>query len=202
MSSWNKKYEKQSACYPDNMLIRFIAKHYYNSSDRKKIRILDVGCGTGASSWFLAREGFSVAAIDGSLVAIEKIKDRLTKERLEAFLACGDITQLEFKSDFFDAIIDINSLCYIQKDKIEGVMQSLFKVLKPGGRIFSMSPADNCSKLIFNEIEEATFQNYLEIKQSFNNFSDVKINTLSYDLERGEDWQHIHLWIVEAVKNE
>src|SRR5215475_6242950 len=119
---WDLVYSnKGMAAYPDNMLIRFVAKNYYNVPNRKDIKFLDIGCGAGASTWYLAREGFSVAAIDSSAVAMERLRKRLADEKLEAFMMCGDISRLEFKENYFDSIIDISSLCYVPKDKIEGL---------------------------------------------------------------------------------
>src|SRR5882672_8542801 len=116
---WNEIHSKKTNAYPDNMLARFVAKHYYDAPIRKDIKFLDVGCGNGANTWYLAREGFSVAAIDGSTLAMERLRLRLKEENLEAFLGCGDITKLDFKPDYFDCIIDISSLCYIQGDEIK-----------------------------------------------------------------------------------
>ncbi len=56
------------------------AQNFYNASDRKAIKILEVGCGPGANLWFMAREGFSVYGIDGSEHAIELARRRLDSE--------------------------------------------------------------------------------------------------------------------------
>jgi 2-polyprenyl-3-methyl-5-hydroxy-6-metoxy-1,4-benzoquinol methylase len=201
-SEWDKIYsEKAMAAYPDNTLIRFVAKHYYNATNRKDVKFLDVGCGAGSSSWFLAREGFSVAAIDSSPAAMERLRLRLKDENLEAFLGCGDITQLEFKPDYFDCVIDISSLCYLHKDKIEAMMKQLYAVLKPNGRIFSLTPTDNCSKTVFNYTADglnipARFQTADEAIKNFKSFKDVNLHEYNYDIDRG----HISLWVIDAIK--
>ncbi len=201
--SWNKVYsQKGMAQYPDNMLVRFIAKYYYNVPDRKDIKFLDIGCGAGSSTWYLAREGFSVAAIDGSTVAMEKLRVRLKDEALEAFLGCGDITSLEFKPDYFDCVVDVSSLCYIQKDKIEHLMKQLHAVLKPGGRFFSITPANDCIKAPFDHTIDgvnlkARFQIADEAVKNFKNFKDLSILPYNYYVDKGR----VNLWVLEAVKN-
>jgi 2-polyprenyl-3-methyl-5-hydroxy-6-metoxy-1,4-benzoquinol methylase len=206
VDQWDKVYStKNMAQYPDNMLIRFVARHYYNVPDRKGIKFLDVGAGVGASTWYLSREGFSVAAIDKSRVAIQKLRERLTNEGLEAFIGCGDISKLEFKSDYFDAIIDISSLCYIDYESIAGVMKNLHKVLKPGGKFFSITPTDTCAEAPFNHTIDgvnlnARFQGWNDARRNFNDFKKVVMNTCGYDVGNGESWQRINLWVIEATK--
>jgi len=199
---WDKVYStKGMAQYPDNMLVRFVAKHYYDVSDRKDIKFLDIGCGAGASTWYLAREGFSVAAIDGSQVAMERLRLRLKNESLEAFLGCGDITSLEFKPDYFDCIVDVSSLCYIPKDKIENLMKQLHAVLKPGGRVFSITPADDCIKAPFDHTIDgvdlkARFQTADEASKNFKDFKDLSILSYSYFVDK----DRVNLWCISALK--
>ncbi len=64
----NKEWGK----YPPIPLVRFVAKNFYNVPNRKEIKILELGFGTGANLWYLAREGFSVYGIEGSKTAVEK----------------------------------------------------------------------------------------------------------------------------------
>jgi SAM-dependent methyltransferase len=206
VDQWDRVYmSKGMAQYPDNMLIRFVARYYYDAPNRKEIKFLDVGSGAGASTWYLSREGFSVAAIDKSRVAIERLKERLVKDNLEAFIGCGDISKLEFKPDYFDAVIDISSLCYIPYESIAEVMKSLHKVLKPGGKIFSLTPTDNCAEPPFNHTIDgvslnARFQSYADARRNFNDFKEVVLNSCGYDVGRGESWQRINLWVIEATK--
>lgn len=200
--NWDQIYtEKQMAQYPDTELIRFVARNYYNVPDRKEIKFLDVGCGAGASAWYLAREGFSVAAIDKSLVAFTRTKEKLDKDNLEAFIACMDITKLEFKPDYFDCIIDISSLCYVSRDDINSVMKQLYKVLKPEGKIFSLTPARTCSRKPFTNFVddvklEVRFMDNLEVRDQFKVFKNIKIAPYNY----GDEWNRINLWSTMAEK--
>lgn len=69
--------------YPAEHVIRFVARNYYQT-DRSKVKILDFGCGAGAHTWFLAREGFDTYAFDGFPYAVENSKKKLEKENLHA----------------------------------------------------------------------------------------------------------------------
>lgn len=199
---WNKVYtEKEMAKYPDTELVRFVARNYYNIPNRKDVKFLDVGCGAGPSAWYLAREGFSVAAIDGSAVAMERMRKRFEDESLEAFMGCGDIAQLEFRPEFFDCIIDISSLCYISEGKIDDVMRQLYRVLKVGGKFFSITPDKTCAKPPFNHTVDgvdlnARFMDLQEVKDQFKEFSITNISSYVY----GSESNRINLWETWAVK--
>src|ERR1700680_3615300 len=93
--SWEKVFRSRDwGKYPPEELVRFVALNYYSAPDRKLIRLLEIGCGTGANVWFMAREGFDVCGIDGSVTAIEKARQRLTGERVQAQLEVGDVAAL------------------------------------------------------------------------------------------------------------
>ena len=69
---WNEIHETQAwGSYPSEHVIRFFARNYY-SKERDKVKILDFGCGGGAHTWYLAREGFDVYAFDGAEAAVKK----------------------------------------------------------------------------------------------------------------------------------
>jgi cyclopropane fatty-acyl-phospholipid synthase-like methyltransferase len=102
---------------------------------RPGMRVLDLGCGRGASSVFLRREyGVQVWATDLWYSADENL------QRLEdAGVADGvcpihaDARSLPFATDFFDAIVSIDSFFYYGTDDL--YLSYLARFVKPGGRI-------------------------------------------------------------------
>jgi ubiquinone/menaquinone biosynthesis C-methylase UbiE len=110
-SSWDNVWDdvfanQEWGKYPSESLIQFIARNYYKL-DRKTVRILEVGCGTGANVWFVAREGFAAYGIDGSAIAINKAAKRMSDEGIgNVSLVVGDIIKLPYEDNFFDAVID------------------------------------------------------------------------------------------------
>ncbi|MBF0483574.1 MAG: class I SAM-dependent methyltransferase [Candidatus Omnitrophica bacterium] len=122
--------------YPPEELIRFVARNYYQAQDRSQVKFLEVGSGTGANLWYLAREGFSVTGIDGSSVACQRAQERLSMEHLTGEFVTGDIVKLPFQDRIFDCVIDqecIYANTYADSKKI---IKEIFRVLKPGGRFF------------------------------------------------------------------
>lgn len=99
---WEKLYRKRFyAKYPHGPLIRFIAKNFYHCKNKKKIKILELGCGSGANIWYLAREGFTVYGIDTSATAIRWANTFLSQDNLHAILKIGEVTSLPYKDKFF-----------------------------------------------------------------------------------------------------
>ena len=139
--SFNQEWElihstQEWGMYPAEQVIRFVARNYYKSR-REQIKILDFGCGAGAHTWYLAREGFDVYAFDGSESAIEKVRRRLLKEHLKADLKVADALALDYQDHFFDAVVD--SVCIYSNvfENIKAMYQEVYRMLKPGGKLFS-----------------------------------------------------------------
>jgi len=99
------------------------------------MRVLDMGCGKAASSVLLAREfGVQVYAVDLWTPASENF------ERLQKFgfadqiipLHC-DLRSLPFPSNFFDAIVAVDSYYYVGTDAL--YLNYIANFLKPGGQL-------------------------------------------------------------------
>ena len=76
----------------------------------------------GASTWFLAREGFSVDGIDGSAVIINRLLERLRDENLDASVISGDISDLPYPVQYFDCVIDIACLMCNDPDSTRRIL--------------------------------------------------------------------------------
>ncbi len=104
-----------------------------NSLPARNLRILDVGCGTGAMSRELMRFG-SVVSTDLSALAIG-----YGRQRQLTGLCCADATALPFADASFDAVVALDLLEHIADDLL--AVREFARVLAPGGHLVATVPA-------------------------------------------------------------
>jgi len=99
------------------------------------MRVLDLGCGRAASSIFLRREfGVQVWATDlwfSVSENIQRIRDASVEDGV--FPIHADARSLPFATEFFDAVVCIDSFCYYGTDDL--YLNYLAGFVKPGGQI-------------------------------------------------------------------
>lgn len=167
MKSFDQEWEKihsttEWGAYPSENIIRFVARNFYQC-DRKQIKLLDFGCGGGAHTWYMAREGFDVYAFDGSKSASEKTIQKLSVEGLKAQVSVMDGAELTYEDNFFDGIIDNVSIYANKIEHIKQMYQNCYRCLKPGGKMiticFSVNTYGYGSGM---KIEENTYRDLTE----------------------------------------
>lgn len=143
---WERVFSSRSwGRYPHEDVVRFLARAFYTAPDRSRIRILDLGCGPGSgTSWFCAREGFSLSGIDASPTAIKKSRARFHEEGLNGEFVQGDVDALPWADDSFDAVLDVVCLACNTEAETAAAVKEIHRVLKPGGIHFSMTPRAGC----------------------------------------------------------
>lgn len=101
--------------------------------------VLDLCCGQGRHVLELARRGFSnVEGYDRSQYLIRKARTRAQKENLQVRFREGDARKLPYPSDAFSVVTILgNSFGYFDSTlQDRKVLEEVFRVLKPGGRVF------------------------------------------------------------------
>lgn len=104
-------------------------------------RVLDLGCGRGATSVFLARElNVEVWAVD-LWVPAEAIEATVSAAGIgdSVRVSNADVRSLPFEDAFFDAIVSIDAWEYFGTD--DHLLPGLLRVLRPGGLIGVATPA-------------------------------------------------------------
>ncbi len=135
---WDDIFEgKEWSKYPPEELIRFIAINFYKYTNRKDVKILEVGSGTGSNLWYCAREGFDVTGIDGSQIGIDQTIKRFREESMDINTFVGDIVNLPFDDKTFDCVIDVECLCSNSYKNSKLIVSEINRVLKSKGKFFS-----------------------------------------------------------------
>jgi SAM-dependent methyltransferase len=132
---WEEKYANgHEQRYPWDLVVSFVLRNAPRDRARSSVRILEVGCGTGANIRFAAAEGFTVSGVDGSTHAIARAKKRFEQEGLEGDLRVGDFTALPFEDSCFDLVIDRAALTCCGAGALSIALGEIWRVLKPEGR--------------------------------------------------------------------
>jgi len=129
--------------YPNEELLRFIGSNFFSlqREQRAKVRVLEVGCGSGANLWMIAREGFDAYGLDFSREALVLARKTLAEWGANATLTEGSMTKLPYKSDEFDVIVDIFSSCCLNEADFAKFVSEASRVLRARGCLFSYTPS-------------------------------------------------------------
>jgi SAM-dependent methyltransferase len=73
-------------------------------------RAIDLGCGSGANSIFLAQHGFDVTGVDFASMAIEKARRRADEAGASVRFVVDDLTNLRSVEGTFDFLVDYGSM--------------------------------------------------------------------------------------------
>ena len=134
--------------------------------------ILDLGCGQGRDSLFLAKNNFWVTAIDSSEVAINQIKVKKNKFCLDNLeLVWDDISNFKIVHDKYDTIICRNVLNFLNKDKALEIINSI----KTNSKIGSYIIVDVFTKNDPSFLSNNKFTCYFEEQELLKIFSDFKV---------------------------
>lgn len=94
--------------------------------------VLDLGCGSGRDLMTLSRLGAApCVGLDFSIGQL-----RLARERNVARLVNADFFGIPFRDSVFDGVWSCVTLLHVRKEDLAGVVQSVKRILKPGGIFF------------------------------------------------------------------
>jgi ubiquinone/menaquinone biosynthesis C-methylase UbiE len=91
--------------------------------------ILDAGCGTGIFTLDMLSHGSQVVGLDISLPMLMRAREKLRGYPFQ--IVFGDILNLPFSENFFDKLVSVTALEFIEDAK--GAVKELFRVTKKGG---------------------------------------------------------------------
>jgi 2-polyprenyl-3-methyl-5-hydroxy-6-metoxy-1,4-benzoquinol methylase len=98
--------------------------------------VLDVGCGTGELSLFLARQGFKVLGIDLSAAAIEQARAKAHWRRVDAAFLEWDalyLDRLAAAGFSFGTVVDSAMYHLLRDDERDRLVNGLGTVVRSGG---------------------------------------------------------------------
>jgi len=129
--------------YPNEEMLRFLGRNLLGipSELRKGTRVLEVGCGSCANLWVVAREGFDAHGIDLSPVSIELGRQVLDSWGVFADLKVASMIELPYPDAVFDSVLDVFSSNCLSESDFDKFLQETWRVLKVGAKIFQYFPS-------------------------------------------------------------
>lgn len=188
-SSYAQKYDNESFTKGTVKECDFIEKEI---DFNKKLKILDVGCGTGRHSIELAKRGYTITGIDLSPSMLERAKEKAKKENLKnvKFLK-KDARNFNFKEKF-DVVFMMceGAFPLMETDEMNyKILQNVTKSLKNKGKIIfttlnGLFPIYNSVEKFhseISEIEESDSATYRNNKFDLMTFRDHNITEIIDD---------------------
>lgn len=140
---------------PESRLAQFerqlVPEIQHHCGSLESLRVLDFGCGTGATTVALAAACPRVVGLDLDAESLEICRDRLAEHQLEErveMLVAGDLMERAAELGSFDLIL-LNGVIEHIPLSLRGlrrkILRRLFDLLRPGGSLFI---ADTPNRLI------------------------------------------------------
>jgi len=172
-------------------------------------RILDLGAGSGGHLLPMAERGFDMTGVDLSPAMVAIMKEKLVVKGRNANVEVGDIRDLHFPADGFDAAYCWGDTIHhlIGEEDFACFLASVRRVLRPGGfLLFNWREPDYFEELIaggaFFErhgedflLWEAHEEGESHCSVSLNGF----IKNKNADYKRVEECHHLRIWCEEKL---
>lgn len=132
--TWDKIFREEGVLFPIQEDLPRIIEIF---KEHKVKKVLDLGCGSGKHTVYLAEKGLDAYGIDISTEGLKKTEQRLRGENLKANLRAGSIYEkLPYEENLFDAIISIRTINHARIESIRRVIKEIKRTLKPEGFVF------------------------------------------------------------------
>lgn len=132
MTKWNQilREKEYSPEEPEENVVKFV-----KSLEKRKLRILDLGCGAGRHVIFMARQGFEVHGADISDTGLSLTKDRLKQQGLEGCLIKCDMKMLPYTDSCFNVIVCIHAIYHQKREEIRRTISEIYRILRKNGKL-------------------------------------------------------------------
>lgn len=147
-----------------------VRRHLQLSRDLAGKRVLEIGCGRGGFSCWMAAASSprpQIVAVDYSAVAVEKGRSYAVGVGLTNISwETGDIQAIHHPDASFDTAVSCETIEHVP-DPLKAV-QELSRVLKPGGRLFLTTPNYLGAYGLYRAYLRMTGRRYTEVGQPIN----------------------------------
>jgi len=181
---------------------------------KKHKTFLDIGCGFGRNSIYMAKKGFLVSAFDLSEHSVKVTGEKAKEQGIEfKELVVADMLSFPFKDNSFDCMLALNVILHTDKLGFDKILKEIKRVLKPGGEVYFTlgskesywynNPAciyvDDYTKIRVEEGPENGIPHFYiddeDCLTLFNDFTIINIKNIRELTQYGNFSPHYHIWL-------
>jgi SAM-dependent methyltransferase len=126
--------ERQVVRYDSNTVVAGELLHLAGST------ALDIGCGDGKFTRFLARSGAEATGIDVNPRVLARARENAIRENLDIAWVEGRAEDLPFGDHRFDIVVFSNSLHHVAPAMMDRAIAEAARVLRANGDLYVMEP--------------------------------------------------------------
>ena len=128
--NWDERYAavgRRFSIHPDTAMVELV-------TPLPPGQALDLGAGEGRNSLWLARHGWTVTAVDGSSVALDRMRAAADAEGLSVSPVQADIGDFLRRGDTFDLVVIAN--IHPSPEERVVLLRAAVGAVRPGGHLF------------------------------------------------------------------
>ncbi|MBM4074467.1 MAG: class I SAM-dependent methyltransferase [Planctomycetes bacterium] len=129
--AWNGWNAERAPRYPHQKVVQFVFRNF-DEPRRRHSSALDLGCGSGANSAFLAENGFSVVSTDLSDVGVARTRQLFRDRGLEGLQLVQRLDETDLGNAKLDLIISVGVFDCVTPDVVRRTLERLTQYLAPG----------------------------------------------------------------------
>lgn len=175
---------------------------------------LDIGCGYGRNTIFMAKRGYTVSTFDLSERSVEVTRQKAMEQGAALKdIRVADMLNLPYGDESFDCVLALNVISHTDQKGFGRILSEIKRVLRPGGEAYFTvgskesywftNPAciyvdDNTKIRVEDGPENGIPHFYIDdedCKRLFGDFKIIKIQLIKELTQHGNFSPHYHVWL-------
>lgn len=177
---WDEAWQRVSKPHKELPKLPYIHEITRKLKKYQVKKVLDLGCGSGWLSIFMSKYGFEITGIDTAKPAIELGKTWAQEDNANVDFLVGNLLNLPFKENTFDAVICNSVLEHFRFDQAKIILDKAHEVLTNKGFLFGCFDQVGTGKGEYFELEDKThiYTDQMRKGMMLRNYSDQELRDL------------------------